>query len=343
MTKEFLTGNKIVVESALSVGAEFFAGYPITPSTEITHYWSEAADNNFDLTFLQTEDETSAGFEVIGAILGGNIAFTATAGPGNILMQDGITAAEALRLPFVGIIMQRGGPSTGTVIFSQQELNLTCFGGNGEGLRIVYSASNLQELADLTQKVFHTAWKYMFPSFVLGDGYLAKTKGEIELKSPQKVNPKNILGTKNKFVNLRNTYSTEEDLYKVLQKQISDFENASKTISESEKYQTDDAEILIVAHGIVGAAAKVAVEHLRKLGVKVGLWRAITLRPLDVNRLKNTAKSVKKIFLTEASNGQFLRLIKDALYEKPIPITPYLRPALGITPKEIEDQVRKIC
>ena len=106
----------------------------------------------------------SAGFAMIGAILVGKKAFTATAGPGNILAQDAFAMAENMRLPTVAFIMQRGGPSTGTVIYSQQELNLTCFGGNGEGLRIVYSASGIQDLYDYTIKSFNAAWKYRFPT-----------------------------------------------------------------------------------------------------------------------------------------------------------------------------------
>src|SRR3990172_8074719 len=163
MAKELLIGDEVLVKAALKVGATMMTGYPITPATEIMMAWAKTASKNKDLIFLQTEDEMSAGFALIGAILAGKKAFTASAGPGNVLLQDPFSMAENMRLPIVAFIMQRGGPSTGTVIYSQQEVNLTCFGGNGEGLRIVYSPSNHQDLYDYGIKVFNTAWKYLFP------------------------------------------------------------------------------------------------------------------------------------------------------------------------------------
>jgi 2-oxoglutarate ferredoxin oxidoreductase subunit alpha len=148
MTKELLTGNEVLTRGAIAAGAKLMTGYPITPTTEIMEHWAEAASQDKSLKMLQTEDEMSAGFALIGANLAGTKAFTASAGPGNVLMQDAFSMAEALRIPTVAFIMQRGGPSTGTVIYSQQEVNLTCLGGNGEGLRIVYSTSGLQDLYD---------------------------------------------------------------------------------------------------------------------------------------------------------------------------------------------------
>ena len=151
---------------------------------EILQGWIVAAETDDSLKYLQTEDETSAGFAVCGALLAGTKAFTATAGPGTILMQDPLSMAENLRLPFVSIIMQRGGPSTGTVNFSQQEVNLSAFGGNGDGLRFVYSASTVEEMYTLTIKAFSTAWRYRFPTFVLGDGHLAKMRMKANLTKP---------------------------------------------------------------------------------------------------------------------------------------------------------------
>lgn len=109
--KQFLTGNEAIVRGALAVGAEMMTGYPITPTTEIMEYWAKEAAKNPKLKFLQTEDEMAAGFAMIGAVLSGIKAFSATAGPGNVLMQDAFSMAENLRLPTVAFINQRGGPS----------------------------------------------------------------------------------------------------------------------------------------------------------------------------------------------------------------------------------------
>ncbi|MGB9905165.1 MAG: ferredoxin oxidoreductase, partial [Desulfotomaculales bacterium] len=123
-----MTGNEVVAWAALAAGAEIMFGYPITPQNEIMHYWTRLAPK-YGRDFLQTEDELSAGFTTIGGVLAGRKAFTATAGPGNTLMQEPFSMAEAMRLPVVAVIAQRGGPSTGTVIYSQQEVTMTTLGG----------------------------------------------------------------------------------------------------------------------------------------------------------------------------------------------------------------------
>ena len=128
--RAFMTGNEVVAWACLAAQADIMYGYPITPQNEIMHYWTRLGPK-FGRRFLQTEDEISAGFTTVGGVLSGARAFTATGGPGNTLMQESISMAEMMRIPTVMIIQQRGGPSTATVIYSQQELTLTTFGGNG--------------------------------------------------------------------------------------------------------------------------------------------------------------------------------------------------------------------
>ncbi|MEK9152112.1 MAG: ferredoxin oxidoreductase, partial [Patescibacteria group bacterium] len=187
--KKFLMGNEALGRAALAAGAKALFGYPITPTSEVLHFWSKEAcgpeGKKNGLIFLQAEDEIGASFMLIGSTLAGVKCFTATGGPGHVLMQDAFSMAEAMRLPLVAYINQRGGPSTSTVIYSQSEVNLACFGGNGNGYRIVYAPSNLQEMYDYGIKVFNTAWKYRFPTFLLGDGYLAKMMGEVEIYEPK--------------------------------------------------------------------------------------------------------------------------------------------------------------
>lgn len=339
--KKLVTGNEAAVLGALAGGAEAMFGYPITPATEILQYWIKNADNDKSLNYLQTEDETSAGFGVCGALLNGTKAFTASAGPGHVLMQDPVSMAENLRLPFVGIMMQRGGPSTGTVNFSQQELYLAAFGGNGEGLRIVYSASSVQEMYTLSAKVFSTAWKYLFPTFLLGDGYLGKMESEISLSVPiNSVTSKKLLKEQKTPTHLKNCYSSEEELAEVLHKNIYDWNKFKNTISESEKYMTEDANELIIAHGLVASAAKESIDEMRKHNRKIGLFRPITLHPLDSNTLKSLAKKASKIHLIEASQNQFSRIIKYELYGEDTEIIEHSKPAEGFSPDEIIDLIR---
>ncbi|MFH1598079.1 MAG: transketolase C-terminal domain-containing protein [Patescibacteria group bacterium] len=342
-------GNEAVVRAALAAGATAFFGYPITPATEIIALWPKYQPK-FKTKFLQTEDEPSAGFTLIGAVLAGAKAFTATAGPGTVLMQDAFSMAEAMRIPTVAVIVQRGGPSTGTVIYSQQEVLLTCFGGNGEGFRVVYSPSNLQELYDLTIQAFNTAWQYRFPTFVLTDGYLGKMRGLVEFYDPKKkrmklvppepilLNPKKKKGT---YVNMANCVNLEEDIFQINEKIRKDFQKYRPQIEQYQEYKTKDAEILIIAHSIVGAAAQSAIDTLRQQGIKVGLFRPITLQPFPAKAALQLAKSVKKIVIPESSVGQFIKIVKEALYGLKVPIQHYARPALGITAEEIVALIKK--
>lgn len=336
--EKFISGNQAVIEGALEIGANLFSGYPITPTTEIAEEWSRLHDSSpHKYHFIQAEDETSAGFNVIGAILAGAKAFTATAGPGNILMQDPISMAEAMRLPFVGIIMQRGGPSTGTVIYGQQEVNLTCFGGNGEGWRNVYSIANPQEAYDYTIKAFNTAYYTNFPTFVLGDGYIAKMKQKVTLSKPKFIIKPKPMFAKN--INMRNCYNFENELFENLQKNKMDWDRCSKKIQQSETFMCHDADTIFVAHGIVSQAVMEAVKVLRNKDIKVGMFRPITLRPFDYHRLSDIASRSKKIIVVESSFGQLENIVKSLLYGL-TKIEYYQKPALLISVEEIIDLIK---
>lgn len=341
--KELVTGNEVVLRAALASGANFFAGYPITPTTEVLSGWAKVAAKDKSLEFIQMEDETASGFAVIGAILAGKKAWTVTAGLGHVLMQDPLSLAESLRLPFVMYVGQRGGPSTGTVIYSQQELTLARYGGNGEGLRVVYAPSNLEELYELMQRAFDTAWKYRFPVIVLGDGYLSKTLGTVDMKKKLEVTPARPYFLNGQIKNMRNCFSIEEELAEHLGVLFHDFAQASKEIVESESYKTSDAEIVVFAWGSVGFAAKVAVAKLRKQGIRAGLFRPITMRPFDsAAAIKSVAKA-KKILVAESSAGHFGRIVRETL--SGISEADFVRlykPAEGITVEDIEEKVIEV-
>lgn len=333
-----MTGAEIATQAAIDAGAGMMYGYPITPVTEVFTNWIRRGQK-----YLQTEDEIAAGFAVCGAVMAGQKAFTATSGPGHILMQDALSMAEGMRLPFVAIVAQRGGPSSGTVIYSQQEVTLACFGGNGEGLRLVYSPGTLAELYTLTRRAFNESWQYHFPAIVLTDGYTVKTRGLVDLENLKMENISSVpLVADGEIKHWPNIFTFEEELYKEVMKNKADFDRISTSVASAEEYQTEDAEILLIAHGIVGAAAKIAVNQLRDSGKKVGLFRPITLRPLATQQLNSIAKKVKKIVFIESSLGQLARIIKDELAPGISASFEYLQyPGLGIEIEEIVNQVSK--
>ena len=335
--KQFLTGAEVVVQACIDAGATQMYGYPITPGTEVLTGWiKEAEKSEGQRMYLQTEDEIAAGFALAGAVMGGKKAFTATAGPGTTLMQDAMSMADGMRLPFVAIIVQRGGPSSGTVIYSQQEVNLAIHGGNGEGMRLVYSPSNLEELYELTRLTFNNAWKYRFPSVLLSDGFLMKTRQSVELNFEiENIEPTALVSSESQK-NIRNIYSFEEELRSELEDQEKDFNKMAEEVTKFENYKTEDCDELIIAHGIVAGAVKEAIEELESQGKKVGLFRPITLSPFPKDELNNLASQVKRIFVVESSMGQLRDLVKQNLDSKiSIEIDGLYRPAVGIESEEI--------
>ncbi len=348
----FITGNETVAWAALAAGASYMFGYPITPQNEIMHHWKRMAQR-YGRGFLQTEDELSAGFAALGAILSGKAAFSATAGPGTVLFQEPLSMAEMMRLPIVMVIQQRGGPSTATVIYSQQETTLTCFGGNGEGHRLVYSTCSHQELYDYTIKAFHRAWRYRFPAFVLGDGYQAKMREALNLYDPAingygPLEAEPILGGRRPqgkgepLLYLRNAFSVEEELAEVLRKHESDYQEAAPSLEEHEFIGEPGAELLVTAHGIVGRAARWAVQELREAGKKVNFFRPITLRPYPERAFQEALGiSNRSMLVVESALGQFGRMARLAAGNEPLNrFETYYRPGVGITIDEIKEAVR---
>lgn len=342
----FITGNEVVARAALAAGAGYLFGYPITPQNEIMHHWRCLAPEK-GRGFLQTEDELSAGFAVIGAVLTGKIAFSATAGPGTVLFQEPLSMAEAMRLPMVIIVQQRGGPSTATVIYSQQEVTLTCFGGNGEGLRIVYSTGSHQELYDYTIKAFQNAWRYRFPVIVLGDGYQAKMREDLVLHDPS-LQENNLIPNKpiigqGEVVHLQNAFSVEEELGEKLRRDLADYKRIVPELVEHEFWGQPGGELLVVAHGIVGRAARQAVKELRASGRGVNLFRPITLRPFPEEALARACRhSGNSVLVAESAEGQLGRMTRLALADQQVDLhtfRSFYRPGLGITSEEIRKAV----
>jgi 2-oxoglutarate ferredoxin oxidoreductase subunit alpha len=350
--KVFLTGNEAVAWSALAAGADIMYGYPITPQNQVMHTWSRIIPP-YNRKFLQTEDEISAGFANCAGAMAGKKSFTATAGPGNTLMQEPQSMAEAMRIPAVFIIQQRGGPSSGTVIYSQQELTLTTYGGNGEGWRIVYSVCNHQELFDYTIKAFNIAWTYRFPTYVMGDGYQAELREALTIYAPEErgikmVEPQPMVGMPGKPgidrppVHLVNIYSLEEELYDVCMKYQADYDRITNEILESRQENTKNPEVLVIGHGVVFRSIKEAVGKMIKEGLNVGYFRPITVRPLDEKALRVAVNNAEKVLVAESSLGQLARQVKAICYGLTTPISGYFLPGMGIVAKDIEREVKAL-
>ncbi|MDW7650854.1 MAG: ferredoxin oxidoreductase [Bacillota bacterium] len=348
--KVFMTGNEVIAWAAVAAGADIMYGYPITPQNEVMHYWTRLAPKH-GKKFLQTEDELSAGFATIGGCLAGKKAFSATAGPGTTLFQEPVSMAEMMRIPVVIGVLQRGGPSTATVIYSQQEVNMVTFGGNGEGWRVVYSTATHQELFDYTIKSFNTAWKYRFPTFLLGDGYQAKMREPVVMYNPEDrgiemVQPEASLlkpgvpGKDRDAAHLRNAFSVEEELYEAATEIQAEYEKMAEEIVEWDEQNIDDADVILISHGVVSRAAFAAMNRLRDKGYKVGYFRPITLRPFPDKQLRAVAEKCSNFVLVESALGQLARLVKEALFNMPVEkFETIYKPGVGITAEELVEKI----
>lgn len=251
--------------------------------------------------------------------------------------------AEAERIPFVMYVGQRGGPSTGTVIYSQQELNLARSGGNGEGMRLVLAPSDIQELYDFTILAFDWAYRYRLPVIILGDGYLSKMTGQIIIKKAGKIAPAKPIFNFEHPINIRNTYSHEDELSQIVTRELKDYSAICKKVELSESLHCSDAKVVVFAWGTVGKAAKEAVEILRKEKLPVGLFRPMTMKPFGSTKAKKAVSGAKKILIAESSFGQFGRVVTESLFGLAgIEIERMYRPAKGITPEEIGNKLREM-
>jgi len=209
-------------------------------------------------------------------------------------------------------------------------------------MRLVYSPSSLTELYKLTRQAFNDAWKYRFPTVLLTDGYMLKSKGVIDFSKIEEIpnEPAYSLVPEGKNVHWRNIYTFEEELFEEIQNTKDEFDKVAEKVVASEEYMADDAEIIIIAHGIVGGVAKEAVHELRKKDKKVGIFRPITLRPFDKVNLNKVLgrNTIKKVVVVESSLGQLARLVKEQVADNICVPFEYLQyPGLGIEKENIID------
>jgi 2-oxoglutarate ferredoxin oxidoreductase subunit alpha len=313
-----MKGNEALAESAIRAGCTHYFGYPITPQNEIPAYMAKEMPRRGGC-FLQAESEIAAINMVFGASGAGARTMTSTSSPGMSLKQEGLSYLAGAELPCVVVNMMRGGPGLGGIAGSQADyFQATRGGGNGDYRSIVLAPGNVQELADLTVKAFELADKYRMVVTILGDGYLGQMSEPVVLPEPEIIAPDKpwaVSGNKgrkpNQVMSLR--LSPEDYLEKHnihLQELYSKVEQEE---TRAEQYLTDDADYIIVSYGTSSRISRKAVKSLRAEGIKVGLFRPITLWPYPMKELNALAHKVKKVLTVEMSAGQMLEDVKVAV------------------------------
>ena len=321
MAKELWKGNEAVAEAAIRAGCRYFFGYPITPQNEIPEYLSRHLPEHGGC-FVQAESEIAAINMVYGAAGAGARVMTSSSSPGISLKQEGITYIACAELPAVIVNMMRGGPGLGNIAPSQADyFQATRGGGNGDYRTVVLAPATIQEAADFTQEAFDIADFYRTPVVVLADGMIGQMMEAIEWRNPKErtLPPKDWAtdGSKGKRAhNIVNSLFIDAKDCTVQNKKLQDkYDSITANEIRYETFMADDAEILFVSYGTMARISRAAVLQLRKLGVKAGLFRPITLWPFPEKALHDCAAkdSVKAVIAVELSMGQMIDDVKIAV------------------------------
>jgi 2-oxoisovalerate ferredoxin oxidoreductase alpha subunit len=323
MKREFIKGNETVVKAAVLAGCTHYFGYPITPASEI----AQAASHFFPLiggTFIQAESEVAAINMVYGAAAAGRRCMTASSGPGLSLKQEGISYLAGAELPAVIVDVTRAGPGLGNVWPEQSDYNqIVKGGGHGSYHNIVLAPNSAQEMCDFTIRAFDLADQYRCVTVVMTDGCIGQMMEPVTFPDRVVPAPKKewaVTGEADTRKNCVTSIYMSTDLLKGLNDRLQEkYRVIENTEQRSEDFMVDDAELVVVAYGIMSRVAHNAITELRAKGRKVGMVRPQTLYPFPKKRLQEVAKKTKAFLAAEMSAGQMIDDVKLAIeHAKPV-------------------------
>jgi len=373
----FMQGNEACAEGAIAAGCNFYAGYPITPATEIMHHicnrFAELRDQGEHRVFVQMEDEIASVASCIGASWAGAKAMTATSGPGLSLMLENIGYAIITETPLVIVDVQRAGPSTGQATRpAQGDMMQARWGAHGDYEIIALSPWSVAEMYSQTIRAFNLAERFRVPVFVLADeavGHLRegleieeevrvynrlKAKGEppfgeakaSSLSLPE-VPPMPAFGDGEKLLVTGSTHdewgyrrtSSAEAQERLVSRLTSKITNHLDEIVETEGHFCDqgELEVLVVAYGFTARSALRAVRMAREEGISVGLLRLKTIWPFPANAIKGLGQRSKRVLVPEMNRGQIAHEVERVVSR----VESYTKTnGEVITPKEILAEIR---
>ncbi len=351
---ELKYGNHACAEAAVLAGCRFYAGYPITPSSEIAEKMAELLPK-VGGAFIQMEDEIAAMGAIVGASFAGAKAMTATSGPGFSLKQENLGYAFMTEAPCVVVDVQRGGPSTGLPTqIGQQEIMQSLWGTHGDKLIPVFYPGNVQEIMVETIRAFNWAERLRTPVVLLLDEVLGHMRETVDMEqfTPDRIEvwnrkmpdvppeeylpykpgeddvpaiaPYGTPGYRGHATGLHHDYTgfptTDPEMcQELIERLIRKVKRAQPELEKNEEYMLDDAEVAIVAFGTTARAARTAVQLAREKGIKAGLLRVVTIWPSPEETLNRLAKHVKAILVPELNMGQYvLEVERCAKGEAPV-------------------------
>lgn len=346
--KRFVQGNQACVEAALYAGLDFFAGYPITPSTEIAEHLANRLPEKGG-KFIQMEDELASMCAIIGASLAGAKAMTATSGPGFSLKQEALGYAIMAEIPCVIVNVQRGGPSTGLPTHAAQgDVWQSRWGTHGDHSIIVMTASNAQDVFEVTVEAFNLSETYRTPVILLFDEVVGHTRerlyipeqGEIPIVDrlwtsvPENVNyhpylpredgrlPMSDFGGIHRY----NVTGLVHDMWgfpsedpktvrELMRHLVDKIENRAHMIARYKTFYMDDAECLIISYGCAARSARQLVEDRRLRGERIALLELQTLWPFPAQVVREYCKQVPYAVVAEMNMGQLTTAVKAAVMD----------------------------
>jgi 2-oxoglutarate ferredoxin oxidoreductase subunit alpha len=331
MAKELWEGNQAIAEAAIRGGVEAFFGYPITPQTELLEYMS-ARMPQLGRAFLQAESEVASINMVYGAACGGARAMSSSSSPGISLMQEGLSYIAASEVPAVLVDIMRGGPGLGNIQPSQSDyFQMTRSAGHGDFHPIVLAPATIQEAVDLMYETFPLAEKYRTIVILAADGSLGQMMEPAEMPPMRPALTEEergkfaVRGNKGRDKRIVTSLFLNEPELEALNRRL---QAKLQTIRENEQrweeYQVEDAEYLLAAYGTVARTCKTVVREARKEGLKVGLFRPISLWPFPYDALARVAEGKQAILTVEMSAGQMLEDVRLAVRDR-LPVEFYGR------------------
>lgn len=305
--KVLMKGNEALAEAAIRGGCRYYFGYPITPQNEVPAYMSKRLPEVGGV-FIQAESETASINMVYGACASGARAMTSSSSPGISLMQEGISYIAGSEVPAVIINVMRGGPGLGNISPSQADyLQSVKGGGHGDYNLIIFAPSTVQELADYSYDSFDVAFKYRNPVMILADGVLGQISEGVVLPEFKEIKsaPEWALGKGKERNIIRSLFLNPEDRLTTHNIHLQEkYRQIEKDIQYFEEYKCEDAEYLIIAYGTTSRICKSAIDNMRNRGIKIGLFRPISLWPFPYAKLKENAATKEVLFVVEMAYNQ---------------------------------------
>ncbi len=334
--RHYLSGAEAIVEGAVAARCGYFAGYPITPTTEVLERIAVRFPE-VGSAFSQMEDEIASVCSCIGASWAGMKSITVTSGPGFSLMQEGISHAIMTEAPLVVVDGQRAGPSTGQVLVGAGDVMQARWGTHGGIPVIALAPWSVQEMYDLTVRAFNLAERFRTPVLIMAEAAtmhlreIVVVAPEIDLydrdrtpglppfgcDTPDGVPPMPSFGEGQKLLVTASTHDSrgfrrteDASAHRVLTARLHNkiMMHVSE-IAEVEEYHLEDADIAFIAYGFTARSALSAVEELRRDGLKVGLLRLQTLWPFPEDEVRRLSRRVKTIIVAEMNLGQMVHVV----------------------------------